>query len=206
MIRAFAHGIILAFGLILPLGVQNIFVFNQGATQRTLRRALPAILMAGFCDMLLITLAVLGVSLLMFSFAWLKISVFIIGFFFLLYMGWATWNSKPGEKKEEPVSLSGKKQVIFAASVSLLNPHAIVDTIGVIGTNSLAYAGKEKWTFTLACILVSFIWFFALAIMGKMMRSLDHSGRWMKTMNRLSALLIWGVAVYMAVQLLYNSF
>lgn len=24
------HGMILAFGLILPLGVQNVFIFNQG--------------------------------------------------------------------------------------------------------------------------------------------------------------------------------
>lgn len=30
MTEAIVHGMILAFGLILPLGVQNIFVFNQG--------------------------------------------------------------------------------------------------------------------------------------------------------------------------------
>ncbi|GGA41924.1 hypothetical protein GCM10007416_13560 [Kroppenstedtia guangzhouensis] len=28
---AFMHGFLLAFGLILPLGVQNVFIFNQGA-------------------------------------------------------------------------------------------------------------------------------------------------------------------------------
>ena len=31
MTEAILHGIILAFGLIIPLGVQNVFVFNQGA-------------------------------------------------------------------------------------------------------------------------------------------------------------------------------
>ena len=30
MSEAIIHGIILAFGLIIPLGVQNVFVFNQG--------------------------------------------------------------------------------------------------------------------------------------------------------------------------------
>lgn len=39
--EAIVHGIILAFGLILPLGVQNVFVFSQGATQPKLIRALP---------------------------------------------------------------------------------------------------------------------------------------------------------------------
>lgn len=34
MLEAFIHGALLAFGLILPLGIQNIFIFNQGATQK----------------------------------------------------------------------------------------------------------------------------------------------------------------------------
>lgn len=34
MLKAFIYGLILAFGLIIPLGVQNIFVFNQGASQK----------------------------------------------------------------------------------------------------------------------------------------------------------------------------
>mgnify|MGYP001218790420 FL=1 len=48
------HGIILAFGLILPLGVQNIFVFNQGATHKKFTNALPVIITAGICDTILI--------------------------------------------------------------------------------------------------------------------------------------------------------
>ena len=44
------HGILLAFGLILPLGVQNVFVFNQGATHKKFTNALPAVITAGLCD------------------------------------------------------------------------------------------------------------------------------------------------------------
>lgn len=46
MFSAAIHGFFLAVGLILPLGVQNVFVFNQGAAGRKLRRALPAVLTA----------------------------------------------------------------------------------------------------------------------------------------------------------------
>lgn len=35
---AIIHGIVLAFGLILPLGAQNVFVFQQGALQPRLYR------------------------------------------------------------------------------------------------------------------------------------------------------------------------
>ncbi|ALA71771.1 lysine transporter [Geobacillus stearothermophilus 10] len=59
MMRAFLHGLILAFGLIFPLGVQNVFILTQGAIQRRWRRALPAVLTASLCDTLLILLAVL---------------------------------------------------------------------------------------------------------------------------------------------------
>lgn len=60
MLGAAIHGFLLAFGLILPLGVQNVFVFNQGAAGRKLRRALPAVLTAAVGDTILIMLAVLG--------------------------------------------------------------------------------------------------------------------------------------------------
>jgi len=90
---------------------------------------------------------------------------------------------------------------MFAASVSLLNPHAILDTIGVIGTSSLAYTGSEKWAFAVSCILISYLWFFGLAIAGRTLGTLDRTGRWMKAINRTSALLIWGVACVLAAQL-----
>ncbi|NCX93349.1 MAG: lysine transporter, partial [Gammaproteobacteria bacterium] len=35
MISAFLYGLVLAFGLILPLGPQNMFILNQGARARS---------------------------------------------------------------------------------------------------------------------------------------------------------------------------
>jgi hypothetical protein len=70
--QSFLHGLILAFGLILPLGVQNLFVFNQGAAQPNFWRALPVVAAASLCDTVLILLAVQGVSLLLLKFALFK--------------------------------------------------------------------------------------------------------------------------------------
>ena len=196
------HGLILAFGLILPLGVQNVFVFNQGATHKKFTNALPAIITAGICDTILIYLAVAGVSVIVLSFEWLRILLFFIGFFFLAYMGWVMWKSTPeGSANQAQSRFSSRRQVTFAASVSLLNPHAIMDTIGVIGTSSLAYTGYEKWMFTAACILVSWLWFFSLAIIGRKVGQIDRKGILLKRMNQVSALIIWGMAIYMGSQL-----
>lgn len=201
MLEATLHGFVLAFGLILPLGAQNVFVFNQGAVQPTLWRAAPVVLTAAACDALLILLAVLGVSLVILTVAWLKTVLYVIGICFLLYMGYLTWRSRPSLDHRNQESFSAKKQMMFAASVSLLNPHAILDTIGVIGTNSLNYAGAEKWGFTIACILVSCLWFFGLSVAGRIMGKLDRSGSLLRSLNIISALIMWGVAAYMTSQL-----
>ncbi|MDA8226396.1 MAG: LysE/ArgO family amino acid transporter [Desulfitobacterium hafniense] len=205
MTLAFIHGFILAFGLILPLGVQNVFVFNQGALQPRLVNALPVVITAAICDTLLITLAVMGVTVVVLGSFWLKTLLLGAGFLFLIYMAWTTWNSKPGINGQETAHrFTPTKQIVFAASVSLLNPHAIMDTIGVIGTSSLNYEGLEKVAFAGATILVSWLWFFGLAVAGRVTGVLDKSGRFMVLLNKVSALVMLGAAIYIGLSLINN--
>jgi L-lysine exporter family protein LysE/ArgO len=202
MVEAIIHGFILAFGLILPLGVQNVFVFNQGAIQPSFPKALPVIITASLCDTLLISLAVLGVSVVVLGSYWIKTILFIGGIFFLIYMGIVVWKSKPAKIEKEQTSFSSKKQILFAMSVSLLNPHAILDTVGVIGTSSIKYAGSEKFAFALACIITSWIWFAGLGVAGRFIGSLNKSGSFLLFLNKISAIIMWGTAVYIGVSLL----
>lgn len=201
--QALIHGIILAIGLILPLGVQNVFIFNQGATHKKFIHACPAIITAGICDTILIFLAVTGVSVVVLNFEWLTILLFLFGFIFLTYMGFVMWRSDPVTNNdiESQNRFSPRRQITFAASVSLLNPHAILDTIGVIGTSSLTYTGYEKLIFTIACIVVSWIWFFFLAIIGRKVGQFGNSGMLLKRMNQISAIIIWGMALYLGINL-----
>lgn len=196
MIYAFIYGIILALGLIVPLGVQNIFIFNQGANQRHFLHAMPSVLTAILCDTILIICAVLGISVIVLAIPWLKTTILTIGFCFLTYMGWVTWHNKPTKLQEKKKPLSAKKQIIFAASVSLLNPHALLDTIGVIGTSSLQFVGNEKWIFTSACIFIYVCWFFGLSVMGHFLHRLDKTGRWLQMINKISSIIIWTIACY----------
>ncbi len=201
--EAIIHGIILAFGLIIPLGVQNVFVFNQGASQPNIWRAAPVVLTASMCDTLLILIAVQGVSLILLTFSWLTNTLYVIGFFFLIYMGLVIWRSNPSNDAKQEESIPVKKQILFAASVSLLNPHAILDTIGVIGTNSIQYIGSDKWAFTIATIIVSWIWFICLALAGKFLKRLDSTGKTLALLNKVSGVIIWGVALYMLKQVIF---
>lgn len=202
MIYAFFYGVILAMGLIVPLGVQNIFIFNQGANQRHFLHALPSVVTALLCDTILIVCAVLGVSVFVLAIPWLKTTFLLFGFFFLVYMGWVTWCSKPIRLQPGKRPLTAKKQIMFALSVSLLNPHALLDTIGVIGTSSLQFAGKEKIFFTLGCVTISSLWFFGLSVMGHFLHRLDKTGQWLLRVNTFSAVIVWIIAAYIAYLLL----
>ncbi|QSF44803.1 LysE family transporter [Paenibacillus tianjinensis] len=199
MTHAILHGIILAFGLILPLGVQNIFVFNQGVLHPRFRSVLPVVITAALCDTLLIGAAVGGVSLLLLTLEWLAPVVYGAGVLFLMFMGWQIWSAAPaaGNMKQ----LSPKGQIGYALSVSLLNPHALLDTVGVIGAGSLGYEGVERWGFAAATAGVSWVWFLGLAAAGRMLGRADTSGRLIRLMNQGSALLIWAIAIYMSLQL-----
>lgn len=200
-ITASTHAAFLAIGLIMPLGMQNVFIFNQGASHENFRNALPSIITASLCDALLISLAVLGISLLVFEHAWTELAIFSAGCCFLIYMGFAAWQSANNDFSENNRAFPPKKQILFALSVSLLNPHAIIDTVIVIGSNATAYKDGAKWVYAITCIIVSSIWFFSLAFAGYRLHKIDKSGFWVKNINKLSAVIIWIVAGYIGMKI-----
>ncbi|MRF36759.1 amino acid transporter [Staphylococcus sp. KY49P] len=201
MLQPAVHGLLLALGLILPLGAQNIFVFNQGANHKSIYKSLPVIITAGLCDTLLILLAILGVSLILLSLPILQITIYCIGIVFLIYMAWSLWTSYQYQLQTYK-PMTAKKQIGFALSVSLLNPHAIMDTIGVIGTSAAIYEGVEKVVFSIATVLVSWIWFFFLAIAGKIIGHVDKTGKYITVVNKCSAIIIIIVALMILKQLI----
>jgi L-lysine exporter family protein LysE/ArgO len=194
------HGILLAFGLILPLGAQNVFLFNQGIIQKRWMYTLPAVITAGMADTIMISIAVSGISVLVWSVPWIQVVLYGVGACFLFYIGYSLWKSAPNNTHAGEERFPLRKQIAFAISVSLLNPHAILDIVGVIGTSSLAYTGTEKWAFTIACILVSWIWFIGIAAAGRLVGSLDKQGKIIVVLNRVSAGLIWIMAILMLVR------
>ena len=73
-----------------------------------------------------------------------------------------------------------KKQILFTTSVSIFNPHAITDTIMVIGSNSIQYQGSTKLAYTVSCIIISWLWFYSLALAGNKLHKLSKAEFWIK--------------------------
>lgn len=119
---------------------------------------------------------------------------------FLIVVGVLLWrNGGGGNGNEAAGAWSVRRQMAFTASVSLLNPHAILDMIGVIGPSSLAYDGADRIAFIVACVSVSWLFFLFLAISE---RSVSSIRRVRVLLNRGSAVIMWGTAVYLATTLI----
>ena len=118
-------------------------------------------------------------------------------------MAWTLWHEQSSDIDEQG-GISPANQISFALSVSLLNPHAIMDTIGVIGTSASAYGGSGKVAFTVATISVSWLWFIFLSIAGHV-GHFDKSGHLLILLNKISSIIILIVAL-MILQKFINSY
>ncbi|SFV03002.1 LysE/ArgO family amino acid transporter [Alicyclobacillus macrosporangiidus] len=200
MLVAFVHGFLLSLGLILPIGMQNGFILTQGALHRRWAGTLPAVLTAAVCDTLLIALAVMGVSAVALHIRWLRYTFGAIGIAFLLYMGASAWRENQGQDESAVTTAwTVRRQMVFTASGSLLNPHALIDTLAVVGGSAAAYpAWPERIAFGVASVLVSWLWFFSLSIAGHLAGRALLGRSSLRVLNRVSAVMMWASAVYLA--------
>jgi len=86
----------------------------------------------------------------------------------------------------------------MTASMSILNPHAIVDTMAIIGANYLAIPSVGRKYFIFACVFVSWAWFLCLSILG------IHLSKFklvLKYQGKISAVIMWLCAMYLGYQL-----
>jgi L-lysine exporter family protein LysE/ArgO len=198
MLGAFTHGLVLAFALILPFGPQNTFVLNQGVTAPRWTATWPVILTAALSDSCLIAFAVAGVSLVVLALPALKTGLSLLGILFLLYMGYKTWTAPvvSGSEEGKTASWTTARRVRYSLSVSLFNPHAIMDTVVIIGGGAALYAtAADKWAYAGAAMLVSWLWFTGLTLAGRGFRRVAAGPVAQRWVNRASAGLMWAVAV-----------
>ncbi|MFO7022032.1 amino acid transporter, partial [Staphylococcus aureus] len=65
----------------------------------------------------------------------------------------------------------------------------------LIGSSASVYSGLEKILFCIATIMVSWLWFFLLAILGKVLGSIDRTGKYILFLNKISSIIIIAVSI-----------
>lgn len=195
----FVQGFALCGGLIVAIGAQNVFVLTQGA--RGNRPWLAASLCTA-CDALLIAFGVGGVGAAVSGSPALSGSLALAGAAFLAVYGLrALKSSLRGEsmRLDAGTERSSVRSVLLGAlGVSLLNPHALLDTVVLIGGMSGQMDAVSRLRFGLGAATASCCWFFSLSLGGRIMAPLlAKPGVW-RVLDLLVCLTMWTLAVGIA--------
>jgi L-lysine exporter family protein LysE/ArgO len=154
----FVFGLLFGLATAFPVGVQSFVVMNQGL-RFGYPRVLTGIITASLCDTLLIVLGAAGASALLAG-ADERVPVLIIGIAFLATFGVLALRAPPEEEADEVESV-GRPLAMIAQTVgvSLFNPHAVLETVGVLGGATAAQSAGNRVGFALGVIAASWVWF-----------------------------------------------
>ncbi|MBB2494547.1 LysE/ArgO family amino acid transporter [Aquipseudomonas ullengensis] len=163
MWQSYLNGLLVAAGLIIAIGAQNVFVLAQ-----SLRREhhLPVAALCVLCDALLVCAGVFGLATLLAQSPLLLNIARWGGAVFLLWYGAKALRRALSPQALEQDQQSGprsRRAVLMAAlAVTLLNPHVYLDTVLLIG--SLGAQQPVPGAYALGAASASMIWFFTLAL------------------------------------------
>lgn len=192
----YGQGFALSAGLIMAIGAQNVFVLSQGA------RGHRPWLVAGVCtacDAALIAAGVGGVGTLASRVPAVAAALALAGALFLLCYGvFAFRRAAAGGSllpDEQPEAPPVRAILMAAVGVSLLNPHALLDTVVLIGGLSSRLDAEGRVLFGLGAVTASACWFYALSLGGRLLAPvLRRPGAW-RVLDALVGLTMWGLAV-----------
>lgn len=191
----YVQGFALSAGLIMAIGAQNVFVLTQGA------RGHRPWFVAGVCtacDALLIAAGVGGVGALAAGSPGVSGVLALAGAVFLAVYGLRAFRSAAfGESlslSEDAAQPTARAVLLAALGVSLLNPHALLDTVVLIGGLSSRLDANGRVLFGLGAVTASACWFFSLSVGGRLLAPvLRRPGAW-RVLDVLVGLTMWGLA------------
>jgi L-lysine exporter family protein LysE/ArgO len=197
---AFRIGLTLGLGLIGAIGAQNVFVIKQGVKNEYV---FMCVLICILCDIFLISISVLGVNQLIEEFpifrqllTWLGIGFLLCYGSLSIYRGFKSQKIQPSlSQLNNPYSTTMGKIILLALSFSLLNPHAILDTVVLIGGFATQYEGWEQYEFMLGTMAASVIWFCLLVLLSRFASKYLMSPRGWQVLEFTSGFIMIALAV-----------
>ena len=197
-------GFFTGLSLILAIGAQNIFVMEQGLKKQ---HVFLVCLICSVSDLILIFLGI-------FLFEYFKIYftknvelIFnILLFIFLIYFIYSKVRSlyKRSEINFEVSNLSLKNIIIKTLGFTYLNPHVYSDTVFFLGNFSKNFYISHKYLFGLGASLSSFIFFFSLGYLSKLLsKQLNNQKTW-QAINAFIILFMGSLALYILIEIVID--
>lgn len=192
----FISGFSLGAGLIIAIGSQNAFVLRQGLKRE---HVFIVCSICFLCDFLLISLGAMGFGSLVAASPRLMMLSLWGGSAFLFFYGLRSFGSmlRPDvlECGTDNNSLKGAGQVVVAAlGFGLLNPHAYLDTVVLLGSISGRYAGAARILFAAGSTLASLLWFYSIGYGARVLTPFFRAPASWRILDALVGCTMWGIA------------
>lgn len=201
--HALRAGLTIGLSLIIALGPQNMFIIRQGLKREyVFLTAFVCVL----CDSFMMMTSTTSLSHFIVQIPAIKMILLVLGLCFLV--GYGLQSIFSGYKilgDQQAFSMQSSQYqrtmmgtIIAAMSFSLLNPHAVLECVVMIGGMAIQYPLAEQAWFVGGAILASIIWFYTLAYGAASFFSYVNNKWFWATLDILSGLIMLAVAVRFA--------
>lgn len=194
MLSELAAALLVGLSIAAPVGPIGLLVI-----QRTLQRGSAVGLATGLgaaADGLYGAIGAFGVNWLMQALQAARVPLALAGGAFLLALAWRCWTAAPAAqaaRTEGARGLLGSFAGTFM--LTLANPATILSFIAIFGSLGARASGASPGLMILGVLLGSALWWLLLSMtVGRLRTRFDR--RWQKRVNRASALLLAGFAIW----------
>lgn len=188
----YLRGILIGFAFVAPIGMQNIYMFNNALSNK-MSKALPYNFLVWFCDALFSFAAFYGIGALISANEIVKIIVMLVGGALTSYIGFNIIRSA----KQTAIGSDSKKQTLKQALMTALivswgNPQAMIDGTMMLGASRATLTFEQSILFITGVVTASFIWDHGITIGFNLLRD-KLPKKFLLAINLISGII---VAVY----------
>lgn len=166
----YLRGILVGFAFVAPIGMQNIYMFNNALSNK-MSKALLYNFLVWFCDALFSFAAFYGIGALISANEIVKIIVMLVGGALTSYIGFNIIRSA----KQTTIGSDSKKQTLKQALMTALivswgNPQAMIDGTMMLGASRATLTFEQSILFITGVVTASFIWDHGITIGFNLLR------------------------------------
>lgn len=204
----FIQGLGIGLGMIIPIGAQNAYLINQGMRRHF---HLLAAISCLVCDVLLISLGIFGAGELLARNDQALLAITLAGIAFLTFYGLGSFKRVVSSQTATPSDMGskntgrlgrGKRGVLLGAlAVTLLNPHAYLDTMVILGSIGSQMDEELRLAFAFGTFTASTLWFLSLSTAAAKLSPWLSKPKVQRTIDAIVTLVMWGIAASLAINL-----
>lgn len=188
-------GILVSGSLIIAIGAQNAYVLKNGLLKKNV---FWVSLTCFLCDVLLMTIGVMGLGSIISSSLILTLVISSLGTIFLLWYAFHSFSSafkstNVLDENSVKIETESVKTAIFSTlAITLLNPHVYLDTVVVVGGIAGTMSPSSKIEFLAGALTASFMWFFGLGYGSRLLLPLFKSAKaWRILEFTIGCMMLW---------------